>query len=61
MRIQTRFKHDENSNTISHDSNDYSKKMIQSLSNKVGNSYLSQTKSTSMKIKPKIFYIWIIY
>lgn len=33
------------------------RKMIQSLSNKVGNSYLSQTKSTSMKIKPKIFYI----
>ena len=33
------------------------RKMIQSLSNKVGNSYLSQTKSTSMKIKPKVFYI----
>jgi hypothetical protein len=33
------------------------RKMIQSLSNKVCNSYLSQTKSTSMKIKPKIFYI----
>ena len=33
------------------------RKIIQSLSNKVCNSYLSQTKSTSMKCKPKIFYV----
>ena len=33
------------------------RKIIQSLSNKACNSYLSQTKSTSMKCKPKIFYI----
>ena len=34
------------------------RKIIQSLSNKVNNNnYLSQTKSTSMKVKPKIFYI----
>ena len=34
------------------------RKIIQSLSNKANNNnYLSQTKSTSMKVKPKIFYI----
>ena len=33
------------------------RKIMQSLSNKACNSYLSQTKSTSMKCKPKIFYI----
>ena len=33
------------------------RKIIQSLSNKVCSSYLSQTKSTSMKLKPKVFYI----
>ena len=33
------------------------RKIIQSLSNKVCNGYLSQTKSTSMKCKPKIYYI----
>ena len=33
------------------------RKIIQSSSSKVVNNYLSQTKSTSSKIKPKIFYI----
>ena len=34
------------------------RKIIQSLSNKsCNNNYLSQTKSTSMKVKPKVFYI----
>ncbi len=33
------------------------RKIMQSLTNKACNGYLSQTKSTSMKCKPKIFYI----
>ena len=33
------------------------RKILRSLSNKNCNNYLSQTKSTSMKCKPKVFYI----
>ena len=36
---------------------DNERKMMQSSSAKIVNNYLSQTKSTSSKIKPKIFYI----